>query len=236
MRRRRRDEQVRCHNRPMSAGPEKSSSRAEGWIWGAINPLLESLQAENRFLADGNLTFRARMKQPEWIHRAADYLDPNGQILLEDLVDEHPTAKAPIAAHDAAYDSAATSARQSWAKLTGDPAFRESIRVALEEYIASRGHPVSERSVFPDGKAELIVAERLVNQIEHLGNEHADSEFWDASRSTFIPFRERAAFGQYLEALTAFKERSDELIDFLKTMRRSLSREYGVAPAPYRRA
>lgn len=219
----------------MGAGPEKSSSRAEGWIWGAINPMLESLHAENRFLANRNLTFRGRTRTPAWIHHALEYLDPNGWILFEDLEYDHPDVQRELAPHDLAYDDAVESATRFFSELLVDPAFADTVQHAIALYIEDHGGKTHD--VFPLDNAVEVVAERIVNHVERLNESQPDAAFWDTQRSLFERFlREGKSADQLWQDLDTFKTASDQLLAFLKDKRRALSREHGVAPAPYRRA
>ena len=70
----------------MTTKPKKPKpNKVRAWIWGVLNPILDGLERQASLLDRGNLTWRHRTGELEYLFAPEDYLDRNGRDNLDDM-------------------------------------------------------------------------------------------------------------------------------------------------------
>jgi hypothetical protein len=177
------------------SGPERGSLRVQAWIYVAVNPLISALETEARLLGAYNPTWRFISQDLEYVWEPRRYLDPNGRIVLDDLllavgaaeplVAGYTDLSSRIQKHAAQIERIRKSAATYHHSLVTNPQFTALIDEALQAYLNARYAPPVTRGfdpepwgAYPRDVLKDIVAENVVNQRGELPGNRTDQAFW----------------------------------------------------------
>lgn len=208
----------------------KGRQRAKSWVYYVINPLVSALEAEKRFLEKGNLTFRFRDGQPEYVGLdAQDYLDPNGRLILRDWLRSEPGEAERLERHFAMVKEAASEAAQLHQELSTDLNFGRELQRTLGEFQSSGG----EVDRYLSDNLARLAAERLVNGITELPANYSDAEFWrQCGASISKEFAATPRFDRFRTSLSDAANDAQDLINHLESKRDEYCDRFDIPAAP----
>jgi len=169
------------------SGPKKGSERVKGWIYEVLNPVLEAVEQELAFLANGNVTFQMHDKRLQAIRSIHDYLLSDGRHILRDFVRAERGARARLDEHDGHVADLASAAVSAFDAILRAPGFSDAVDRAFREHL-TRCPNDQPTGAFPAERLPELVAENLVNNARVLPWSRTDGPFWEAFRERFSAF------------------------------------------------
>lgn len=211
---------------------KKGSLRVQSWIYAVLNPLVDGVIREGKFLVTGNLTWRFYSQDFEFLLPAVGYVGPGAEHTFEDFLTKNSRERNIIGRHDRLLDDLREAAKSAYGTLCADRAFFNLVDERLAQYESkepSRGFPggAISREEFP-----RLVAERIINNIGQVLPHFTDAAFWQESRDAFIPFRAGPAFRKLDSALGALRQHNGTLIEHLKRVRFRLCEKHDLPADP----
>ena len=214
---------------------KKGSLRVQSWIYAVLNPLVDGIIREGKFLETGNLTWRFFTQDFEFLLPAAGYVGPGAEHIFEDFLAANPKERSIIGRHDSLLDELRKAAKSAYGMLCGDRAF---FKLAEERLAQFESKPP--RREFPGGAISReefprLVAERVINSIVEVLPHFTDATFWQESRDAFMPFRVGPAFRKLDSVLGSLRNHNGTLSEYLKGVRFRFCRKYDLPadPLPY---
>lgn len=204
--------------------PEKGSLRAQSWIYGALNPLIDALRVEERLLGDGNLTWDWRLERPRVIRPPRDYLLGSGRTILEDLEraqrrSRHAAGDFDLRSHGWDIDEASRTASIAWRTLVGGDAFKTRVAEVLSETSEDALHDA---------------AEHLVNNLRILDDRYPLSAIWsEKAPALFVQFEDSEVIRAHRAQVKQLLAATTKLIEALVNHRFALCEQYDIPAAPF---
>jgi hypothetical protein len=226
-------------NAQPEAGAVRTRRRAEAWVHGVLNPLIDTLPAEIALLERGNITFNCDTGQLRHVRRTEETLTTPARHVLRDFVRANADAEKPLGLRDAAVDRLAEAARKSYDSVVKSDAFRKDV-ISLAK---SSSRPAS-ASVggFAPSPAVEIDPEQLVRAFgEFVVNnrrgqmtdfESGFASVWNPSRERLLAYRSSDAFAQSDAALRELLEADARLLQWLQDKSFAVCEQFDVAAAP----
>jgi hypothetical protein len=200
-----------------------------------LNPLVDGVIREGKFLDTGNLTWRFFTQDFEFLLPAAGYVGPGAAHTFEDFLAANPKERSIIRRHDSLLDELRKAAKSAYGMLCGDRAFFKLAEERLAQFESKQP-----RREFPGGAISReefprLVAERVVNSIVEVLPHFSDAAFWQESRDAFMPFRAGPAFRKLDSVLRSLRKHNDALSEHLKGVRFRFCTKYDLPadPLPY---
>jgi hypothetical protein len=219
---------------PFDIKPGRGSDRVKAWVYAILNPLIDSVRRETELLKTGDLSWRIRMRQCEYIRRVADFIDFNQRPNLDDFLAENPTFSERFAEHDSGVMEIEQTTAQFVRDLLRSPDFQDRVAKCLRDYESGErssnpGYPeLSDNS----GRIPDYVAEFVVNNTRSLPTHYALYHFWvtfgGKFEEFFLSFKQSAA----AQAAGKMMATCGRLAVDLESVRLNLCREYDIPAAP----
>lgn len=221
---------------PPEARP-RASARAESWVHGVLNPLLDTLPVEVALLERGNVTFNCDTGGLRHIRRIEDSLTASARHVLRDLRRANRDAEEPIRNRDVAMNDVATAARAAFDELTQRSAFRDAVTILAEpcaEPAASLpGVAPTPRVAVDAERLVRAVGEFVVNRRGRMSDfESGFAQVWNHEGERLLDFRAGERFAQADEATTLLLERDRRLIQWLQDKSFELCERFDISAAP----
>lgn len=203
--------------------PEKGSLRAQSWIYGALNPLIDALRIEERLLKEGNLTWDWRLERPRLIRPPREYLLGSGRTILEDLERAQRPSRDDagvfdLRGHGFAIDAAARTASTAWANLVGADAFKTRVAEVLSDASEDVRHDA---------------AEHLINNLRTLDDRYPLSSVWsEKAPLLFADFEQSPVIQAHRGQVKRLLNATTKFIEVLVNHRFALCEQYDIPAAP----
>lgn len=221
--------------------PNRGTRRVEAWVYTVINPLIDDVRREIRFLQERNLTWRYHSQRLEYIRPVQEYIEPEMLPNLEDFLEENPAFVQKFEAHDKSVKDAESRAMAFYKIVMNAAIFHKNVTEALQKYESKAASTQPYAPSIESIKEHLpqFVAENLINNARELPAHYTIHSFWknfgDEFREFILKFegyKERKSFHDVEQAADALKEISSNLLNDLKSQRQTLCREFDIPAAP----
>jgi hypothetical protein len=224
-------------NTPPSEARARASARAEAWVHGVLNPLMDTLPAEVSLLERGNVTFNCDTGGLRHIHRVEDSLTAPARHVLRDLLRANPDAQEPIRNRDAAVDRVATDARAAFDSLVQNDPFRAAVKALAEpraEHLPSApSFAVKPRLEFEPERLVRAFGEFVVNRRAQITDFESDfAPIWNRERARLLAHRVGDLFVRCDEAAQALLDSDRRLIQWLQDKSFEFCERFDIAAAP----
>src|SRR3990172_3504916 len=98
-----------------------SPGRAQDWISSVLNPIIDGLRLQKRFLPDGPWRWIPHLGAFEYLHPLADYLAETYRDNYDDFLRKQPALRQPIARHDGLLKELRSAVRAAYMMLIEHP-------------------------------------------------------------------------------------------------------------------
>ena len=215
-----------------------TARRAEAWVHGVLNPLMDTLPNEVVLLEGGNITFNCDTGGLRHIRRVEESLTAPARHVLRDFLRANADAEEPIRVRDAAVGQVVTRARAAYRELQQREAFRTAVRGLPE----ARGEPApsvaAELAGPPSAKVDpdrltRAFGEFVVNRRGRMTDfESAFAPIWNRERERLLAHRAGDAFAKCDQATTGLLEADRHLVAWLQDKSFELCERHDIAAAP----
>ena len=212
---------------------ELGRERAKAWIYSVINPLLEALRTQSVFLKRRNWTFRFSSGNLDFIRPLDAYITYQGRPNWEDFIASNPSARERIENRDRQREELRKACNLAWRYLVDLEEFKQTVLTCLGRFRAEEAPANCSVSGLPDEEFHKLVAERIVNGIGSLAEDHRDVRFWSRFRDEVMQFRRGPVFEQMEQAGLDLSNANDEVAAELARVREELASKLDVPWAPY---
>jgi hypothetical protein len=212
-----------------------------------VNPLIEALDQEIRFLLIRNVTWRFWNRSLEFIGPPLAYLDASGRLILDDLIrsvrarrtlaPKHVDLDKRLSRHGELINAVleAAAAYHDW--LLRQPELRTIVSEALAEYVrAAPPHAPPVWGSFREDQLPELVANNLVNHVGDLPFDRTDAAFWKVCsrllRGRIPPNPGPDEFVRLNEACDRAARDAHGLVESLEDLRFGLCEEFDIPAAP----
>lgn len=211
----------------------KGSERVKAWVYSALNPVLEALQADTILLSKKNITWRYSSEEMEFILPTRDLISPTARPNYDDILRGYRVLKPHIEERDNKVEALLEDARHCWRELTL-LSFNSPLRHAVEGHLKQWRE---EGNLYPGGAIPeeefwLLIAEHVMNDAADLPFHYTNRLFWSRFRRSFLAFRTGQSFSQLEKSIAELKKSDEELIETLDRARSKLCEEYDIPAAP----
>lgn len=206
------------------------SRRAEGWVHGVLNPLIDLMTSEIARLDRGAIAFHLDRRDLAFIRTVPESLLPSGRHLLRDFLAAHPDARQPLDARDSRVAPLAESARAAFDELTGDARFRALVIPFRRAATDPRLPPPSAEE---DDRAVRVVASLVVNRRSDVSASDTDLHACCIGALTSAgTFRHLPAVRALDTATSALRSADADLLRWMEGKSTELCERYDIPAAP----
>ncbi|MBI5197283.1 MAG: hypothetical protein HZA19_01610 [Nitrospirae bacterium] len=215
--------------------PQKGSDRVSAWIHTVINPLIEALRIEKKFLDDRNWTWRYLIGELEFIRPLKFYLDQPMWHNFDDFLRANPKFQKQIDGHDQLLDKLTKECQKASGDLVTSKSFQGKVGKLRSNY--QQGGEDYPGGKVPEKDFTKLVAQYLVNNIKELPEYYTISKFWSRFGEELLHFRTGQTFQVLNKAGEQLEKYDVVLIKKLKDLQFEFCQKYDIpaAPLPYMR-
>ena len=205
------------------------------WFDTVFNPLIGSLELELGLLAKRNWTFSFDPPTLELVRPAKNYLRPDAESNLEQLMELNVPLSANTATHDSAVRTLLSSVAAMHVALVTSPGFIDLCNSLLEQQNLLELGIENERLIFgayPRADRLKLIAQNVINKLGELPPHYSTAKFWNRHRERLLQAlafpNVREHYSSTVQVAVQLTSVSGTLLNQMKDLRLKLSLRYDV--------
>lgn len=208
--------------------PGRKSARVKAWLYAVVNPWIDILEFENRFLATRGVSFRQHNRNLEHLTPIRQHLAPGAELIMDDLERWRPEVADWEKSHDAAIDRVARLAAEAFDAILNNVAIE--VPLLVSQFTPGLKDFDDDPELF-----KKFMTQYLVNNVSpDLPREYTGHAFWNSNsvHSLLLKHRQGPAIEALDEASAELVRLNERAKQNLVDLRWGLVDEFDIPPAP----